>query len=1809
MTEILSPLLFMTLLVWGWARSVEEHFQEDIFVNQTLPISLLVKQDLLSNSKSLLELCPPSLLVQQRLSPEELGLLVALMREEVAHGFGKSTLRNLTKSFAHGEANSYNVTSISPALADLSLKCLESAVQVSTVMKTFNAYNGPLPVPSFDGFVQAHKLLQRSLKSGNGQQYEDALRAQRMFGNLLGNLLQLGYITFAPDSPEVTALVEYLSNSTEFFKDIYGGIFHSEQEAEKFAMTSVEPERPTWAIIVVNDFDIEGGNVDYKIRMNFTTVPSTWDTLHKQRKGLLTYYKHYYTSGFLSLQDAINGYVLQRVAKQNLSELLTHEPVWGAPFPTAARTRNRFYHKVGPLLEIMLCLTALYPLGMLVKGMVEDKESRAKQTMQIMGLKSWVFAVSWLMTYLVIFLLISIMMTTLLSMTFFPRSDPSLLFILYFLFTTSLISFGFFLSVLFSRSKLAAIVAPFILFIALMPRYLFFRTSNGEAIMGKTIASLLPPTAYAFGVDLLAHYEKAGYGLTWENIGDDGYSMARVLILLVADSVLYILLAWYLEQVFPSEFGAPQRPWFLFSPSYWRNCKANQESATYQKLNTTDTMDDIVQGEIEPLYTDDQEASIQIQGLRKVYSDGKVAVSGLTLNFLEDHITALLGHNGAGKSTTISMLTGLIQPSSGDAKIWGRSILSSMNEVRRTIGLCPQQNVLFSYLTVKEHLELYAAVKGVPKHSLPLAVDDMVMSLGLKDKIETRAENLSGGMQRKLQVGMAMIGGSRVVFLDEPTCGLDPQSRRSVWELLRNFKCGRAIVLTTHYMDEADILCDRIAIMSDGQLQCCGSSLFLKSRYGVGYNLSMTRSNPSCNDSAVTELVKRHVPQAIPLSSAGGEMSFQLQSTNKAAFAQLFQELEKNLDVLHIGSYGVSMTTLEEVFLRLADKDQTTLEDQLSKENPSDILKSDKYKNSHTVKMPFRKPTYLSEKRDRSFGRAFKQMFLKRAIIARRDLKAFANSILLPVVAIGLVMLVMKLNIDPAGPQLQLNFDMYSSVVTGRKVFSPVAIIPVAGPATSFLTLHDASKYVRFDQQRGVNNSVQMSQQLLQTLYHVPARFGALVFNDTLWPRLNTSSLRELNLTQVKGEARTITKANFSSQHTDETIGTALGHFETEDGKGLFSSVTLLFNTTSDHSFPALIQELAQVAFQTTSKNTSATLRMSSHPLPLTKNEALRVQNILTGLAALFTLIPLSYCAASFAVFVVQERVVKAKLLQMVSGASSFSYWAAAYAWDMLSYLAIVSTTMLVLVLYQDQSFTGSWAKASAAVALLIAFGLAVVPLTYCYSFAFSNHANAQVAIAGLHLITGFGMLGSSILMSSLENTKVLNEHLILVYQLFPPYNLGRGLANLASLDLESTLKGRASNPYLWDVTGRSLALMLLEAAVFIILTLLIDSGTLLPCWLSLKADPVPTSFPHRGVPSGEEDYDVGLERKRVEGGLASEDSVVVHRLRKVYPDQGLDGAKVAVKNLSLGIPPGQCFGFLGVNGAGKTTTLSILSGDIKPTSGDAFITGNSVLTELAAAQKQIGYCPQFNPLLDFMTAREHLHLYASLKGVPSHNIAEVVTDLVEAVGLENYVDKVAGSYSGGNKRKLALSIALIGDPAVLFLDEPSSGMDPVTRRAMWNLIANAVTEKNMSAVLTTHSMEECEALCGRVGVMVAGSLVCLGSIQHIKSRFGQGYTVELQCATSASLVKLHHFMTSKFPGAHLEEEHMVRVKYSLSRAGLSLSHVFASLETAKHELELEDYSVSQSTLEQVFLSLANGHNVVDYADDDAQLLLDKGNN
>lgn len=161
-----------------------------------------------------------------------------------------------------------------------------------------------------------------------------------------------------------------------------------------------------------------------------------------------------------------------------------------------------------------------------------------------------------------------------------------------------------------------------------------------------------------------------------------------------------------------------------------------------------------------------------------------------------------------------------------------------MYSIRGTLGICPQQDVLFDDLTVREHLVFYSKVKGIyDKQSITEEVDKFVKLLNLVPKVNTLAKHLSGGMKRKLSVAIALCGKSRTVLLDEPTSGMDPAARRNLWDLILNERMNRTILLSTHFMDEADVLGDRIAIMSRGVLKAIGSPFFLKKSFGIGYNL------------------------------------------------------------------------------------------------------------------------------------------------------------------------------------------------------------------------------------------------------------------------------------------------------------------------------------------------------------------------------------------------------------------------------------------------------------------------------------------------------------------------------------------------------------------------------------------------------------------------------------------------------------------------------------------------------------------------------------------------------------------------------------------------------------------------------------------------------------------------------------------------------------------------------------------------------------------------------------------------------------
>ncbi|VVD02003.1 unnamed protein product, partial [Leptidea sinapis] len=239
----------------------------------------------------------------------------------------------------------------------------------------------------------------------------------------------------------------------------------------------------------------------------------------------------------------------------------------------------------------------------------------------------------------------------------------------------------------------------------------------------------------------------------------------------------------------------------------------------------------------------------------------------------------------------------MVPPTSGSATINGYDIVSETTQARMSLGLCPQHNVLFPDLTVAEHIIFYSRLKGVPNSRLNDEVNHFVKLLELQEK---------------------------VVLLDEPTSGLDPAARRSLWDLLQKEKKGRTMILTTHFMDEADILGDRIAIMSGGRLQCVGTPYFLKKHYGIGYKLTIVKED-GCKVQDVTKFFKTYAPDLRENTNIGSELTYIIPNEHVKQFPEMLKKLEEQKTALKISSYGLSVTSLEEVFMKAGAEESDEL--------------------------------------------------------------------------------------------------------------------------------------------------------------------------------------------------------------------------------------------------------------------------------------------------------------------------------------------------------------------------------------------------------------------------------------------------------------------------------------------------------------------------------------------------------------------------------------------------------------------------------------------------------------------------------------------------------------------------------------------------------------------------------------------------------------------------------------------------------------------------------------------------------------------
>lgn len=1488
----------------------------------------------------------------------------------------------------------------------------------------------------------------------------------------------------------------------------------------------------------------------------------------------------YYKEGFLTIQRAIDFSIIAEINKsgpdnkKTLLKKFAFPPYLNDAFVFILQTQFPFI--------IMLSFIVIAPS--ICSEVCHEKEKRLKEYMKLLGLSNSINWFAWLFKYAILMLISVSFMTILFHVkpggaAVISYTHPSITFVFLFLYTLSIISFCFAITTFFNKASSAAAAGALGFLLTYFPQFFLYFYFDTMGTTGKILLSLIPNLAMSLGCRAISKFEGIGVGVQWNKLNwgpdtYDTYSMLHTMIMLVVDIVIFAIITWYVDSIRPGEFGTPKPFYFPFQKKYWCGGRSSDDmDYLFEEFPDYGPRAHLFEPNPQTC-----EVGIKIRHLTKIFSKkSKPAVNDLSLDICEGKITALLGHNGAGKTTTMSMLTGFMPPTRGTAFINGFNIRQDMDNIRQSLGLCPQFNILFDVLTVEEHLHFFSELKGCDKHEIGSEVDKMIRLLRLEDKSNVLTKALSGGMKRKLSVGIALIGGSRFVILDEPSSGMDPEVRRHMWDVLKTQQKGRTMILTTHYMDEADYLGDKIAIMADGAVHCYGSSLFLKRKYGIGYHLTMVKAG-ECDPAKVDHLIKTNVEDAQLESSAGAELTYILPKEHSSTFSTLFTQMENNGDELGIASFGASVTTLEEVFIKVGELCERDNEEEAALKEPLALHDSQDFGSSRTT---------VVEDSQSIRVEGLMLIFLKMyALLHKKFLHTWRNrlisliQIIVPVsfaIIACLISFAIPKKLDP--PPLTLDLAKYKN---------PVTLFAAPNGTSPYLDCFEkAIRKIR----------------------------GTSVY-------LNNQSFEYTDEKDMDRYVVKLAQENFYDYRTKYQLAAEVGS----------DYLMGFYNDESYHTI-AMAMSLIDNGWLQCSSPASASIKISTinHPLPWSAEaRATKSRNATNMVGFAFSylvMFGLAFLIATFVVFLINERVSGAKSSQYVSGATSGTFWLATFVWDYFNFLIPSALVVVVIVAFQMDGFSSGVNPGFIFLGLLL-YGWSVLPSTYLLSFFFSKGSSGFVWSTVINIFTGTASALAILILKTpqLNLMDLANRLEWFFYILFPNFCFEKTLQDLYANYQNSELckvvnPGGCSNRtnpccpdtcgdnclmtqqdvFSWNYPGigRSLTFMAIQGLVFFLVLFVVESDII----NSIKRELSPqvllvdddTSIHPSNSNLREDDDDVSEEKSNVlkldRSELASDDNVLVLKcLTKRY-----SGNFLAVNKLCLKVPRGECFGLLGINGAGKTSTFKMLTGDEMITGGNVFIRGIDVARHLAQTRKHVGYCPQFDALIDQMTVKENLELHARLRGIPQKKIEKLIIDLTNKLTLFNYINEMAGKLSGGNKRKLGVAIALVGDPLLVFLDEPSAGMDPVARRELWNSVS-AVRDSGSTIILTSHSMEECEALCTRLAIMVNGRFKCLGSPQHLKSKFGAGYSVVLKTSqildqsTNSLLIRdAKEFVMKQFPGStvEFEGEGMLNYRIEKSTPGATLGNIFGLLESSKELLKLDDYSVGQATLEQIFINFA----------------------
>eukprot|EP00978_Attheya_sp_CCMP212_P013362 scaffold33622_cov51-Attheya_sp.AAC.3 len=1026
----------------------------------------------------------------------------------------------------------------------------------------------------------------------------------------------------------------------------------------------------------------------------------------------------YIYNGAITIQRLVDDFIIEDTGAKDAGWSVASNGVTFAPFPTRKYTEDGFYAAIAPFAPLLVILGLLYPVSSMIRSLTIEKELRQKELMKMMSVPDAAIGWSWFTSF-IMFYGLSAFFTALVTSALYEKASIILLIIFWELSFLATILFSFFVSSLFTKATRATLVGILGYFVGY---FLSISVSYQDASSGIIfLVSLHPVVPFAYGLQIIGELEDKGIGLTGTSFNESdypsGYTFASAIGGLIADIIIYGVLTWYLNRVVPSDFGTPLPWYFPFQKAYW--CGGESSDAVEEAAAVEN---DLIP--IEPVSDalKEQEKDgrcVQLRNLSRTFGT-KTAVDGLSLSMYSGQVTALLGHNGAGKTTTISMLTGMVAPSSGTAFVAGKDIRTQMSDIREGVGICLQHDCLFPLLTVKEHIEFFAKVKGLhlrkSKEEFEQSVLTSIEDVALLEKRNSFSKDLSGGMKRKLSVAIAFCGDSKVVFLDEPTSGMDPFSRRFTWNVIRQYRQDRCIVLTTHFMDEADLLGDRIAIMAEGQLRCAGSPLFLKKSFGVGYQLTIEKLPQANGESKRGEqndiednlknIVIGGVPEATMLSNVGSEMSFQLPLGASTKFVDMFGELDRKVESCEIITYGISITTLDEVFLMVARGEYGA---DKKEEYPSvraglgaPFRDDNTMTRSHHSKMDLEK--------DGLFFRHCQALFAKRAMNFKRDKKAWLNA---------------DVTSEPINPipfnEAPGNFSCQPGVCFQMEA---VWDIPQTGEfygycgdmvlletdlRTALCSISDTNDIMETSEGTRIPTDASTVQEASFDIFNSSESFASTQYGALYFTHDSSSTIEASNASYNDAAFQACTNNP--------------GNYTTEDDCENFRGIgyDVRFNFTALHS-SLLYQAVADEAIVRNALGVDDfKVRVTIHPLPITRFEE-KAGAAQDAFSAWFLLVlSFPFITGSFASFIVAEKMSKAKHLQTVSGVTPSAYWLSSYVWDVINYQLPCWTVIVLIFAMNIEAFsTTNRGVAGGVIATLFFFGPAATGFTSTRSTYFT---------------------------------------------------------------------------------------------------------------------------------------------------------------------------------------------------------------------------------------------------------------------------------------------------------------------------------------------------------------------------------------------------------------------------------------------------------------------------------------------------------